>query len=192
MHLNATSLDSYSKRITSYIAQVISNYDPKNGDEIVRCVCENLKEFLPKRILRYIQTADLVQLFNEVVTMFSDTEETEDEGEFSVEELLDNIVSELKMKVFKDVPDFTGRFVCEFFEDVFAVFSLEVINKPDRVNHITSLLRSVPALDPKLIDSTKISAEICGTTVGNNFNTKELKKFIECLASQLIGQTTKE
>lgn len=192
MHLNATTLDSYTKRITSYIAQVISNYDPENGNEIVRCVSENLKEFLPKRILRYIQTTDLVQLFNEVLTMFSDTEETEDEGEFSVEELLDNIMAELKTKVVKGAPDFTGRFVCEFFEEVFAVFSLEVINQPERVKHIASLLRSVPALDPKFIDTTKVSAEVCGyfgTTLGDNLSTKELKRFIEGLVSQLIGQT---
>lgn len=192
MHLNATTLDTYTRRITSYIAQVISNYDPENGDEIVRCVSENLKEFLPKRILRYVQTSDLVQLFNEVLTMFSDTEEAEEEGEFSVEELLDNITVELKAKVSKDAPDFTGRFVCEFFEDLFGVVSLEMVNQPDHVKHIASLFRSVPALEPNLIDTTKVSAEIFGyfsTTLGNNLNKKELKRFIEVLVSQLIEQT---
>lgn len=194
MHMNSSTLDTYTKRIASYIAQVISSYDPENGDEIVRCVSENLKLFLPKRVLRYIQTSDLIQLFNEVLMMFSENEENEDEGKFTVDELLDNIVMELKAKVSKELPDYTERYICEFFEDVFAVLPMDTINQFDRISQIVSLLQTVPVLNPKLIDITKVSAEIIGyfgTTLGNTLNTKDVKRFIQTLVDYWLQKITK-
>lgn len=182
--MDTASLKAHGRKISIYLSQVISNYVAENNDEITRCVAENLKGFLPKKALRYIQTRDLAKLFNEVVQMFSNNDD-----DFTIDELLENILSELKTKVARDSPDYTGTFVCEFLEDIFAVLPLEDVSKEDRVKEIANALRKVTDLDPKQIDTIKMVAEVSayfGNSLGNNMDKKELKRFIEDLIKQLL------
>lgn len=183
MHLDASTLESHAKKISHYLVQVISNYDVENTDDVTRCVAENLKRFLPKRALRYIQTRDLAQLFNEVIQMFGD-----DDEHFTIEELLENIVAELKIKVSRDSQNYSGSFICEFLEDIFAVLPLEEVNKGNRVKEVAAALRKVAHLDRSQIDVTKTAAEVSayfGNSLGNNMSTENLKRFIDDLVSNL-------
>lgn len=185
MHMDTASLKAHARKISIYLSQVIANYVVENNDEITRCVAENLKSFLPKKVLRYVQTRDLAQLFNDVVQMFSN----DDDNDFTIDELLENILGELKTKVARDSPDYTGTFVCEFLENIFAVLPLEDVNKVDRITEIGNALRKVSDLDPKQIDTIKMVAEVSayfGNSLGNNMDRKELKRFIEDLIKCLL------
>lgn len=186
MHMDTNTKQLHAKKISHYLVQVISNYDVQNIDEVTRCVAENLKTFLPKRALRYIQTRDLAQLFSDVLHLYEDVAERDDQ--FTIDELMENILSELKIKVPKNMINYSETFVCEFLEDVFAVLPLEEVNKAHRIKGMANALRKAVDLDRTGVDATKIAAEVSayfGNSLGNNINTQDLNRFIDDLISNL-------
>lgn len=190
MHMDAATLQLHAKKISHYLVQVISNYDVENVDVVTRCVVENLKGFLPKRALRYIQTRDLAQLFGDVLQIYGD-----DEDNFTIDELMDNILTELKSKVPRHSPDYSGLFVCEFVEDILAVLPLEEVSKGHRVSEMANALRKATDLDRKSIDATKIAAEVSayfGNSIGSHMNTKDLNRFIDDLVSNLSTNSSEQ
>lgn len=183
MHMDSATLRNHAYKISVYIAQVISNYESENGDEIARCVTENLKGLLPKKALRYIQARDLSQLFNEVLIMFSG-----DDDDFTVEELLESIVVELENKVPRGISNYSDAFISEYLEDVFAILPLEEVKKTERVKQLAVALDKVDGVEAARIDVSIVVAEITayfGNSLGHNMDEITLRNFVSRVVKEL-------
>lgn len=135
MHIKLNALREYGKQIGDYLVQIMNDYESEQLNSFAHYAVENMKSFLPKKLLRYIQTKDFAQLFSNVLDIFSDKED----ANFNADELLQSIFEEIVDRVPKSSQNFSKTFLFEYLQDAMGVIQFENIDE-NETNRKTEII----------------------------------------------------
>lgn len=179
-HIDLMTLQEHAQKISAFLAQSVANREPE--PEMSCCITEQLKQFLPKRTLRYIRPTDFARLIFDVLTLVRDNQD-EEEG-FTFDELLDSIIAEQSKEPVLD----SNEFLLTCFQNIFSVLSVQDAIRPEHLEEYVSLLRKVPDLKPVQIDGRKLAIDVIShlRQHTNDFDEGTVKAFIENLTQTLV------
>lgn len=166
----------------------MNDYETDQLNSFAHFAVENMKSFLPKNLLRYVQTKDLAQLFSNVLDIFSGKED----AEFNTDELLQSIFEEIADRVSNDCADYSRTLLFEYLQDALGVIHFEKIEEGEtskKVEAIAKCFSLVSEFKTSEVDVAQIVADITDFSIEMGRSDEKLQEsllfFVETLLVQV-------